>query len=487
MKLLRDILYKARIEQVVGATNTAIEHIAFDSREVVPFTAFVAVPGTRVDGHDFMAKAVESGAIAVVCERLPEERKDGVTYVRVADSAEALAIMAANFHDHPARKLKLVGVTGTNGKTSVATLLHRLYRTLGRKAGLISTVEVRIGNRVVPATHTTPDALSLNALLAEMVAERCSHCFMEVSSHAVVQERITGLDFAVAVFTNITHDHLDYHGTFDNYIKAKKRFFDQLPEGAVALVNADDDHSAVMVQNTRAGKRSFGVRSMADHHARVVEHQLTGLHLNIDGHDVYTRLVGAFNASNLLAVYAVAVVLGEAPLTVLTALSDLEPPRGRFQVVRGPDGVLGIVDYAHTPDALKNVLSTLSDVAVGDQRVITVVGCGGDRDRAKRPVMARIAVELSDKVVLTSDNPRSEDPGAIIEEMRAGIQPADAGRVFANTDRKEAIRMACGMAAPGDVVLVAGKGHETYQEIRGERHPFDDAAVLKETLELTRR
>ncbi|HRW90307.1 MAG TPA: UDP-N-acetylmuramoyl-L-alanyl-D-glutamate--2,6-diaminopimelate ligase, partial [Flavobacteriales bacterium] len=433
MKLLRDILYKARIEQVVGATNTAIEHIAFDSREVVPFTAFVAVPGTRVDGHDFIAKAVESGAIAVVCERLPEERKDGVTYVRVADSAEALAIMAANFHDHPARKLKLVGVTGTNGKTSVATLLHRLYRTLGRKAGLISTVEVRIGNRVVPATHTTPDALSLNALLAEMVAERCSHCFMEVSSHAVVQERITGLDFAVAVFTNITHDHLDYHGTFDNYIKAKKRFFDQLPEGAVALVNADDDHSAVMVQNTRAGKRSFGVRSMADHHARVVENQLTGLHLNIDGHDVYTRLVGAFNASNLLAVYAVAVVLGEAPLTVLTALSDLEPPRGRFQVVRGPDGVLGIVDYAHTPDALKNVLSTLSDVAVGEQRVITVVGCGGDRDRAKRPVMARIAVELSDKVVLTSDNPRSEDPAAIIEEMREGIQPADAGRVFANT------------------------------------------------------
>ena len=489
MKLLKDILYKVRIEQVEGSTNTAIERIAFDSRQVIPFTAFVAVRGTQVDGHDFIAKAVESGASAIVCEVLPTELKEGVAYVRVQNAAEALGILASNYFDEPSKELKLIGITGTNGKTSVATLLFRLFRALGYKCGLISTVEIRIGQKNIPSTHTTPDAVRVNELLAEMIEAGVTHCFMEVSSHSVVQERISALHFAAGVFTNITHDHLDYHGTFAEYIKAKKRFFDKLPATAFALVNADDANSAVMLQNTKATKRSYAVRTMADHRARVVENQLTGLHLNIDGHDVYARLVGEFNASNLLAVYATAILLGEQPMDVLTALSDLDPPRGRFQVVRGASaegspGILGIVDYAHTPDALKNVLATINEVCTGDEQVITVVGCGGDRDRTKRPVMARIAAELSSHVVLTSDNPRSEDPMAILNEMRTGIVTTDQHRVFVNADRREAIRQAVGMAKPGDVVLLAGKGHETYQEIAGVKHPFDDAAVLKETLEL---
>ena len=484
MKLLKDILYKVRIEQVVGSTNTAIEHIVFDSRKVTAFSAFVAARGTQVDGHAYIAKAVELGALAIICEELPAELKDGVTYVRVQNAAEALGQLAANFHDSPAKKLKLVGITGTNGKTSTATLLFRLFRALGYKCGLISTVEIRIGQRTIPSTHTTPDAVRLNELLAEMVAEKVTHCFMEVSSHSVVQERIAGLHFAAGVFTNITHDHLDYHGTFAEYIKAKKRFFDQLPASAFALVNADDVNSAVMLQNTKASKHSYAVRSMADHRARIVENQLTGLHLNIDGHDVYARLIGEFNASNLLAVYTTATLMGEAPLNVLTALSDLEPPRGRFQLVRSTSGIIGIVDCAHTPDALKNVLSTINEVCGDNEQVITVVGCGGDRDRGKRPVMARIATELSSHVVLTSDNPRSEEPMAILEEMRSGVAANDQHRVWVNVDRREAIRQAVGMAKPGDVVLLAGKGHETYQEIQGVKHPFDDVAVLKETLEL---
>lgn len=484
MKLLKDILYKVRIEQVVGSTNTAIEAITFDSRKVVAFTAFVATRGTQVDGHAFIAKAIESGASAIICEELPAELKDGVTYVRVEDASVALGVLAANFHDHPSKKLKLVGITGTNGKTSTATLLFRLFRALGYKCGLISTVEMRIGQRTIPSTHTTPDAVRLNEILAEMVAEKVTHCFMEVSSHSVVQERIAGLQFVGAVFMNITHDHLDYHGTFAEYIKAKKRFFDQLPASAFALVNADDANSAVMLQNTKASKHSFAVKNMADHKARIVENQLTGLHLNIDGHDMYSRLIGEFNASNLLAVYTVATLLGEPAMNVLTALSDLQPPRGRFQIVRSNSGIIGIVDYAHTPDALKNVLTTINDVASDNEQVITVVGCGGDRDRTKRPIMARIATELSSHVVFTSDNPRSEDPMTILNEMRQGVQAGDQPRVWVNVDRREAIRQAVGMAKPGDVVLLAGKGHETYQEINGVKHPFDDVAVLQETLEL---
>ena len=484
MKLLKDILYRVRLEQVVGSTNVAVERIAFDSRNVVPFTAFVATRGTQVDGHDFINKAIEGGANAIICEELPKELKEGVSYVRVADAASTLGIMAANFFDLPAKQLKLVGITGTNGKTSVATLLFRLFRALGHKCGLISTVEIRIGTRTIPSTHTTPDSVRLNELLAEMISEGVAYCFMEVSSHSIVQERVAGLRFTAGVFTNITHDHLDYHGSFAEYIKAKKRFFDQLPSEAFALVNADDANGSVMVQNTKATKHSFAVRNMADHRARIIENQLTGLHLNIDGHDMYSRLIGEFNASNLLAVYTTAILLGETPINVLTALSDLQPPVGRFQVVRSTGGVVGIVDYAHTPDALKNVLSTINDVCQENGNVITVVGCGGDRDRAKRPVMARIATELSSHIVLTSDNPRTEEPMAILDEMRSGVAEGDRNRVWVNSDRREAIRQAVGMAKPGDVVLLAGKGHETYQEINGVKHPFDDVAVLKETLEL---
>lgn len=487
MKPLKDLLYRTQLEQVVGDTLVAIDGITFDSRAAGPHRAFVAVRGAQADGHKFIGTAVEQGAAAIICEDLPKQLSEGVTYVRVADTRHALAIMAGNFHDHPDRKLKLTGITGTNGKTSVATLLHGLFGALGHKCALISTVEIRIGDTVVPATHTTPDPLRLNALFAEMVANGVTHCFMEVSSHAVVQERIAGLHFALGVFTNITHDHLDYHGTFDAYIQAKKGFFDALPAEAHALVNADDVHGAVMVQNTKAAKCTYAVRNMADHRARIIENQLTGLLLNIDGHDMYSRLVGEFNASNLLAVYSAAVLLGEQPMDVLTALSNLEPPPGRFQVVRGQGGVIGIVDYAHTPDALKNVLTTIAAVCGDRDRVITVVGCGGDRDRAKRPVMAAMAAALSRSVVLTNDNPRSEDPMAIIGEMRKGLLQADQPRVFVNTDRREAIRQAVGMAAPGDVVLVAGKGHEDYQEVNGVRTHFNDVEVLKETLELLRK
>lgn len=484
MKLLKDILYRVRIDQVVGSTNTAIEKLAFDSREVIAFTAFIAIKGTQVDGHAFIEKAIASGANTVVCATLPAELKENVTYVRVENVEEALGIMASNFYDHPSGKLKLIGITGTNGKTSIATLLFRLYRTLGHKCGLISTVETRIGQRTIPSTHTTPDAIRLNELLAEMISERIAYCFMEVSSHSVVQERIAGLKFVAGLFTNITHDHLDYHGTFNAYIKAKKRFFDQLPSTAFAIVNADDKNSSVMVQNTKAEKRSYAIHNMADHRGRIIENQLTGLHLNIDGHDVYARLIGEFNASNLVAVYTVAILLGEVPMNVLTALSDLEPPRGRFQLVRSTSGIIGIVDYAHTPDALQNVLETVNAVCGETEQVITVVGCGGDRDRTKRPIMARIATLNSSHVVLTSDNPRSEEPMAILNEMREGVAASDQARVWTNPDRREAIRQAVGMAKAGDVVLVAGKGHETYQEVNGVKHPFDDVAVLKETLEL---
>src|SRR5690606_37300317 len=426
------------------------------------------------------------GGAAITREDLPKELREGLTYVRVADSRHALAIMSGNYRDQPDRKVKPIGITGTNGKTSVATLLFKLYRALGFKAGLISTVDVRIGSTVLPATHTTPDPLQLNALLARMADAGVSHCFMEVSSHAVVQQRTAGLRFTMGVFTNLTHDHLDYHGTFDAYLQAKKSFFDELPADSIALVNADDAHGAVMVQNTKAAKSSFAVRNMADHRARIIENQLTGLQLNIDGHDMFSRLVGEFNASNVLAVYSTAVLLGLQPLDVLTALSDLEPPPGRFQVVRGSD-VIGIVDYAHTPDALKNVLATVNAVCGDRERVITVVGCGGDRDRTKRPLMAAIAASMSRSIILTSDNPRNEDPMAIIEEMRNGLLPADLSRALVNTDRQEAIRQAVALAGAGDVVLVAGKGHETYQEVRGVRHHFDDVEVLRETLELMRK
>lgn len=482
MKLLKDILYKARIEEVQGSTNIAVEQIVFDSRKASAFSVFVAVRGTQVDGHDFIEKAVELGALAVVCEEFPEVLSEKVSYVKVVDSADALAHMAANFYDQPSEKLKLIGVTGTNGKTTIVTLLFRLAKALGYKTGLISTVENRINNKVLASTHTTPDPVQLNALLAEMVEERCTYCFMEVSSHAVHQKRIAGLKFTLGAFTNITHDHLDYHGTFDEYIKAKKAFFDGLSSDAYALVNTDDKHAEVMLQNCKAHKRSFAVKGMADHRARIIENHFDGLHLNIDGNEVHTKLIGSFNASNLLAAYSVAVILGDSPLEVLTAISDLAAVRGRFEKVNSQSGIHCIVDYAHTPDALKNALGTINNIRTGNEKLLTVVGCGGNRDKSKRPIMAKIACDLSDQVIITSDNPRNEEPQAIASDMVAGLDPVDKKKVLTILDRAEAIRTACTLANPGDIIMVAGKGHETYQEVNGVRSPFNDVEVLQNML-----
>lgn len=487
MKLLKDILYKAGIEDVVGSTHVAVEKIAFDSREVGRFTAFVAVPGTQTDGHDYIDQAVSAGAVAVICEAMPQERQPDVTYVRVRQSAKALAMMAANFYDHPSSKLQLIGVTGTNGKTTTVTLLYNLFRQLGHKCGLLSTVRNLIGKEVIPATHTTPDVLTVNRLLAKMVEEGCRYCFMEVSSHAVVQHRVTGLEFKVAVFTNISRDHLDYHKTFKEYIRAKKQFFDMLPAGSFALINSDDRNGATMVQNTKATKRTFGLKTMADFKARIIENQLTGLHLQMGDSDLYSKLVGGFNAYNLLAVYGTAVLLEEDKLDVLTTISNLSAVEGRFQVVKSDGNITAVVDYAHTPDALKNVLATIKGVRTGNEKVITVVGCGGNRDAGKRPLMSKIACEYSDQVVLTSDNPRNEDPDAIIADMEKDLDPVNQAKTVKVTDRREAIKMACKLANSGDVVLIAGKGHEKYQEVRGERLPFDDLETVHEMLQLLQK
>lgn len=484
MKLLKDILYGTRITDVKGNTNIAVDSVAFDSRKVGKFSVFVAIRGTQVDGHNFISQAIADGSIAIVCEKIPEELLENITYIKVGDSTEALGKIAANYYDNPTERLKLVGVTGTNGKTTTASLLHSLYRRMGYKAGLLSTVVNRIHTEEITATHTTPDALQLQSIMADMVAAGCTHCFMEVSSHAVHQKRIVGLEFDGAVFTNITHDHLDYHGTFDEYIKAKKAFFDGLSESAFALVNKDDVHWEAMLQNTNACKKTYGIKSLADYKAKIIENQFSGLQLNIDGNEVWSKLIGGFNAYNLLAVYAVAVELGEDPLNVLTTVSALNNVNGRFDYVKTDSDITAIVDYAHTPDALKNVLATINDIRTGNELVITVVGCGGDRDKTKRPEMAAIACELSDRVIFTSDNPRTEDPEVIIEDMQKGVDPVHFKKTVSTTNRKEAIKMACTMARPADIILVAGKGHENYQEIMGERHPFDDMQVINETFKL---
>ncbi len=484
MKLLRDILYKANLVDVIGSTNLAITSVCFDSRKAERDCLFVAVRGTKTDGHAFIPQVIEAGAVAIVCEEFPEVMNEKVTYVKVKSSSEALGMIASNFYDNPSSKLKVVGVTGTNGKTTIATLLYDLFRAFGYGAGLVSTVRIKINNEEMPATHTTPDALSLNALFADMTAKGCKYCFMEVSSHAVVQGRIAGVEFAGGLFTNITHDHLDYHGSFDEYIKAKKRFFDQLPSEAFALVNKDDPHGEVMLQNTKALKKTYALKSQADFKCKILENQFTGLLLNMDGTEMWSKLIGSFNAYNLLAVCATAILLKEEKMNVLTTLSTLSPVEGRFQYLRTNAGITGIVDYAHTPDALRNVLQTITNIRTGNETVITVVGCGGDRDAAKRPVMARIACDLSDKVILTSDNPRSEDPEEIIRQMQKGVEPLHFKKVLAITDRKEAIKTACSVAKRGDIILVAGKGHEKYQEIKGVKHPFDDMQVLAETLKI---
>ncbi len=483
MKQLKDILYKSGIVKVVGSSDLAIDHITFDSRDVQKNSLFIAVKGTKTDGHGYIEQAIISGATAIVHQDEIENLNINTTYVKVKDSSEALGWIASNYFDNPTSKLKLTGITGTNGKTTTVTLLHKLFRELGYNVGLLSTVCNKINDEIIPSTHTTPDAIKLNSLMKLMVEEGCTHCFMEVSSHAIVQNRVTGLDFAGGIFSNITHDHLDYHKTFEEYLTAKKRFFDTLGKNAFALSNVDDRNGKVMLQNTKASQHTYGLKSPADFKAKIIENSFAGLQLNIDGVDVWFKLIGNFNAYNLLAIYSAAVLLGENKDTVLTILSRLEAVEGRFDYVRAANGTIAIIDYAHTPDALSNVLSTITAVKEGHEEIITVVGCGGDRDSAKRPIMARIACEYSNKVILTSDNPRSEDPEKILADMMEGVDIISKRKVISILNRKEAIKTACALAKPGSIVLLAGKGHEKYQEIKGVKHPFDDKEVVKEIFE----
>ena len=464
--------------QVTGPSEVEVKDLQFDSRRVTEGTLFVAQRGTKVDGHEFIGGAVEKGAVAVVCEELPKKLAKEVAYIQVADSSVALGLMAANYYGHPSEQLKLVGITGTNGKTTTVTLLHRMFRLLGHHVGLVSTIVNKIDEEELPTGHTTPDALELNQLLRRMVDAGCDYCFMEVSSHAVVQHRIAGVRFAGAIFSNITHDHLDFHKTMANYIAAKKGFFDGLTEEAWALVNVDDKNGMVMVQNTKAKVYTYALQHAADFHCRLVENTFEGMHLNINDHALWCRLVGRFNAYNLTAIYAAAVLCGADEAEALRLLSMLEAAPGRFQYVNGR-GITAIVDYAHTPDALQNVISTIDGIRRQTQLLITVVGCGGDRDRTKRPEMAKIAAEGSDKVVLTSDNPRTENPDSILDEMEAGLTAQQLSHVVRITDRRQAIRTACMMAKEGDIVLVAGKGHEKYQEVNGVRSHFDDVEELE--------
>jgi len=484
MKLLKDILYGCRLKQIVGNNSVAVERISFDSRKVGSFALFVAVRGVQVDGHKFIDTAIQNGAQVIVCETLPENLNPKVSYVEVANTAEALGIIASNFYDNPSQHLKLIGITGTNGKTTTATLMFHLFKNLGYKVGLLSTVENRIHNHIIPSTHTTPDPIQLNALLSEMVHEGCTYAIMEVSSHAIHQNRIAGLEFDVALFSNITHDHLDYHNTFKEYIQAKKQFFDGLAKGAIAITNIDDANGRIMVQNTKAKVQTMGLKNPADYKVKILENQLDGLQLVLGKHEVMCKLVGKFNAYNLLAVYAAAMALGHDELQVLTVISTLNPVVGRFQITRAKNGTVAVVDYAHTPDALKNILSTINEVKDGDKQLITLVGCGGDRDKTKRPIMAEIACELSDKVILTSDNPRTENPSVIIDEMKAGVPAHLFMRYSVVENRAEAIKAAVQLANPGDIILIAGKGHETYQEINGVKHHFDDMEIVTQTLNL---
>jgi len=478
MHILQDILYKVHLLEVVGVTDIAVSSIAIDSRKVIKGTAFVAIIGVAQDGHNYIEKAIELGAKVIVCENMPALLVEGVTYIKVANTQEAVAYMAHQFYDAPSTKIKLVGVTGTNGKTTIATLLFKLFSELGYTCGLVSTVQNQIGDQIIPATHTTPDAVSLNELLNTMVDAGCSHVFMECSSHAVHQHRITGLQFTGALFSNITHDHLDYHKTFEAYIAAKKGFFDALPASAFAITNTDDKRGEVMLQNTKAKKLSYGLKSSADYKGKILENALTGLVMLVNDIEVHFRLIGEFNAYNLLAVYGAAVNLGIESNTALTTLSMLAGAEGRFDYIISNKQVIGIIDYAHTPDALENVLATIKKLRKGYEQVITVVGCGGDRDKTKRPIMAQTACDLSDKVILTSDNPRTEDPAAIIADMEAGLNTAAKRKYISIIDRKEAIKAAVEFAKPEDIVLVAGKGHEKYQDINGVKHPFDDKAIL---------
>ncbi|GAA4801024.1 UDP-N-acetylmuramoyl-L-alanyl-D-glutamate--2,6-diaminopimelate ligase [Olivibacter ginsenosidimutans] len=473
------ILHGVSINETIGTLDLSIRHLTFDSRLVETDDLFIAIKGTFQDGHAFIDKAIALEARVIVCEQLPAVINDHVTYLQVEDASYTLGLMAANFYDNPAAKLKLVGITGTNGKTTVATLLYKLFTELGFHVGLLSTVQNKINDQVIASTHTTPDPINLNKLLQQMVVEGCDYCFMEVSSHAIVQHRIAGLSFVGGVFTNLTHDHLDFHKTFDAYLKAKKAFFDGLGKSAFALANVDDKHGKVMLQNTLAYKKTYGLRNIADYKGKIIESHFNGMLMQLDGREVWTRLIGTFNAYNILAVYSVAILLEQDSTRVLTILSRLSGAEGRFDTQLSASGIVGIVDYAHTPDAVKNVLETIVGLRKNTEQIITVIGCGGDRDKTKRPEMAKVATKLSDKVILTSDNPRSEDPKQIIEEMEQGVPKDSRKNVFAITDRYEAIKAAVHLAQPADIILVAGKGHEKYQEIKGVKKVFDDKAILR--------
>lgn len=485
MKQLKDILAPVQVLQVAGDTSVTVTGLCIDSRKAGKGIVFIAVKGTQTDGHLYIDKAIELGTTAIVAETLPQERKDGIVYVQVKDSAAAAGIMADAFYDSPSRNMKVVGVTGTNGKTTVATLLYQLFEALGYKCGLISTVQNHIHDKVVVATHTTPDAIAVHSLVADMYVAGCTHVFMEVSSHAIHQQRIAGLHFEGGIFTNITHDHLDYHNTFNEYIRVKKLFFDGLPATAFALTNADDKRGMVMLQNTKAEKCTYSLRIPATVKGKVLENNLTGLVMDVNSTEAHFRMIGTFNAYNLMAAYGAALQLGEEKMNVLATLSNLYGAQGRFETIMSAnDKVLGIVDYAHTPDALINVLATINQLRIGGQRVITVVGCGGDRDKTKRPLMAQVACEHSDKAILTADNPRTEKAEDILDDMVAGMSVAHSRKVLRITDRREAIKTACTLAQAEDIILVAGKGHETYQEINGVRHHFDDREELKAAFEL---
>lgn len=481
MRQLKDILYKVSITATSGDMDVNIREISFDSRKIKKDHLYVAIKGNVVDGQKFIPHAIDRGATVVVCEKLPTDLDKNVTYVEVQDSREALGYMASNFYNNPSSKLKLVGITGTNGKTTSATLLYHLFTKLGKKSGLLSTVKNYVGEKEFDATHTTPDPVAINQLMDKMVQSGCNHCFMEVSSHALHQKRTKGLLFKLGVFTNISHDHLDYHKSFDNYITSKKLLFDSLSSEAFALTNADDRRSSVMVQNTKASKKTYSLKSISDFKGRVISSSLLGIEMDIDNQVAWFQLIGDFNAYNVLAAYSSAVLLGEDANEVLTKLSSLSGVPGRFEKISN-DRITGIVDYAHTPDALDNVLQTIEKVRTRNESVITIVGCGGNRDKDKRPLMAEIACRYSDKVIFTSDNPRDEDPEEIVKDMIKGLDPVNLKKTLSIISREEAIKAACMMAEEGDIILVAGKGHEDYQEIKGKRHPFDDREILKNIL-----
>jgi UDP-N-acetylmuramoyl-L-alanyl-D-glutamate--2,6-diaminopimelate ligase len=484
VSILKDILYKVTLEKIVGTTSVSIRELQYDSRKVGLDDAFIAIKGTKSDGHAYIQKAVDQGALAIICESLPEEIVNGITYVQVADSQQALAIMAANFYDNPSEKLKLVGVTGTNGKTTISTLLYDLFVKAGYEVGLLSTVKIMVGSTVHSTTHTTPDSLVINRYLSEMVEKGVEFCFMEVSSHGIDQRRTDGLSFEGGIFTNLSHDHLDYHPSFKEYRDVKKRFFDQLPKSAFALSNIDDKNGSVMLQNTKAKKVTYALKSHADYQAQILENQFQGLLLKINNQELWVKLIGSFNAYNILAIYATAELLGLESLEILQLISTLESVDGRFQyLLSDNEQITAIVDYAHTPDALKNVLETVNAIRTGNENLITVVGCGGDRDASKRPLMGQIAAELSSHVIFTSDNPRTEDPAKIIEDIEKGVTPVDYKKTVVIIDRKQAIKSACQMARAKDIILIAGKGHESYQEINGERFDFDDFRIVSQMLQ----